>query len=104
MADDPYTDYDDTWDVRADQHWLELLTERYPLVETPDGGKIAGECPRCKHAVDVVIPVEPAPGFYGFEGDDDSVELVVLCNCEMPHEGREAGKRGCGIFGRLDVG
>lgn len=85
---------------------------------------LTGACPRCTHAMDVVIPlrrevvVPVAPAVVGrgrrrptrrrggsTAGTGASYELTASCNCHMLHGERPDDiSVGCGAFGNLRVG
>jgi hypothetical protein len=96
-----YASYGGTYEPRSDQGWVSELLERFKRVDTPDGIKLVGECPRCSHEMDVFVPTAEEPGIYGFEPGESK---VVECNCQMPHEHRADDRRGCGIYGKIDAG
>jgi hypothetical protein len=96
---DPYAGYDRKYDARSDQEWVKLILGSLKQITTPDGIKLVGACPRCKDEMDAFVPTAAEAGTYGFE----ERSVVVACNCRMPHENREAGTQGCGIYGKIDV-
>jgi hypothetical protein len=93
--------------------------------ETRDGGAtvvLHGECPHCKHAMDVELPLKaqagsltlsaPKPTLGGGGGALPTLSRKLRpfaktahCNCRMKHGGRPDNvHEGCGAFGNLKVG
>ena|SRR3712207_1974803 len=81
---------------------------------------LTGDCPRCAHPMDVVVPLrsavavvaDPASakmlrkrrGRKPFVDGDDTFQLTASCNCHMTHAGRPDDVAvGCGAFGNLAV-
>jgi hypothetical protein len=104
MGNDPkssrYADYDGRYEPRSDQQWVTELLDKSTRLDTPDGIKLIGDCPRCGDEMDAFVPTAAEAGVYEFEPGES---IVVACNCQMPHENRAEGRHGCGIYGKIDA-
>ncbi len=84
--------------------WSDAVAESWGLEETADGIRIFGDCPTCRHPSETRVekatvalpgkaPLDPA----------DPVPVLIVCDCTAEHEGRPAGKSGCGRAAYLEV-
>lgn len=78
-----------------------------------EGGMIlVGDCPRCSHQMDFFVATEPSGSLLGTRirgmstrpDEPSEFEKTIVCNCEMPHDGRPEGDSGCGAMARILVG
>ncbi|MFK0136302.1 hypothetical protein [Streptomyces murinus] len=65
---------------------------------------LRGPCPRCRALIEIPLFHElvKAGGHPGVTLSDPAGE-PVLCTCEEDHEGRPAGRTGCGAYWNLVV-
>ena len=110
------------WQYFQPEGWAEKVAHLEQRV-LDDGStvRLAGECPRCEHWMDIEIPVEARTGVSVTRVKDNQrlearralvgpkrpkdFELVVFCNCGAHHPERPAEfPHGCGAFGKIVVG
>jgi hypothetical protein len=106
--------------------WARAVT-RFRTADRDHFGSLLlrGSCPRCHHAMDVLVPLEcdyvavsdaqaaaevaaasEEPRVIPVTKVDNfaSFQLTALCNCHVDHPGRpEDVKEGCGAFGNVKV-
>lgn len=89
------------WSARVEQTWQ--------IEEVPQGVRLHGTCPTCDHDSETrVVVVAVAPGARA-DGGTKSVAsggaepVMVVCDCAEEHDGRPAGRRGCGRAGYLNL-
>jgi hypothetical protein len=76
------------------------------------GGSVvlSGRCPRCKHAMEVLLLIKDYADITVNAAEDNQslaepFEKTAFCNCLSDHTGRpELIPDGCGAFGHLDIG
>jgi hypothetical protein len=88
-------------------------------LEDKSGVLLVGDCPRCTHAMDAVVPIDeivtiPAGAAVEKLGPPaepkqaaklEPFDQVIFCNCGFEHEGRPKDVAyGCGAFALIRVG
>jgi hypothetical protein len=115
MAVDRYRGYDGKYRRVADQLWVADVL-RFPPGSTAHGRRYRGRCPRCGHALDIVVelrsgvirPSIAAPptaesSALARQPAERSLTETIFCNCTEEHEEREKEDKGCGIFGDVAI-
>jgi hypothetical protein len=89
--------------------WAAAVERTWKIEPVPDGVRLYGICPTCDDPSETsVVVVAVAPGASpGAErksvASDGTERVLVVCNCAGEHEGRPAGRRGCGRAGYLNL-
>lgn len=88
------------WGLNQSADFDDTLAAVYTVVESARGKRITfnGICPYCGGKVSCPVDLELVPsdsGAFVAQGASELI-LVIECSCTQPHEGRPAGKSGCG--------
>lgn len=85
--------------------WTRLVEQSWTIEEVSNGLRLFGKCPTCEHQTETrVVLVSLAPGNERKTTDPLKPEpVLVICDCAEEHEGRPAGRSGCGRAGYLEL-
>ena len=84
------------------------LTARMLVDDKRYTAVVAGQCPRCGHHLETVLPLTGYVRDYAVRGIGDDVptqvNVDVLCGCGIPHAGAPPETPGCGVGFRVEFG
>jgi hypothetical protein len=87
--------------------WSDTVARTWQVESVADGLRVFGDCPTCHHPSEVrVVTVTTAPGALPAKTALDPSRpepVLVVCDCTQEHEGRPAGRNGCGRAGYLEL-
>lgn len=89
------------YDDRSDESWAEKVAATFTWDDRDGTWVLSGSCPRCG---DEMYKAFPAEAFLT-EATRGAAKrtVVVACNCEGEHPGRPDGRKGCGVYGGLEL-
>lgn len=83
--------------------WSDAVAQSWTVETVADGLRLAGACPTCRHATETRVQrVTLVPGFKA-AGAPEALPILVACECTDDHEGRPAGRTGCGRAAYLEL-
>jgi hypothetical protein len=109
-----YANYQGEFDPVEDQAWVADVLA-LPASRNPNRWRFRGKCSRCDHDIDIVLeirsgqarPAVTAPpealSTYVRRPAKRTLAETIYCNCTEPHDQREKGEKGCGIYGNLTL-
>ncbi|WP_436529782.1 hypothetical protein [Actinoplanes sp. HUAS TT8] len=84
--------------------WSEAVAEGWNLESVAGGLRLSGDCPTCRHPSETRVE-DATLAVPGRTTADpmDPIPVLIICRCGAEHEGRPAGKLGCGRAAYLEV-
>ncbi|GIF04091.1 hypothetical protein [Actinoplanes siamensis] len=87
--------------------WPEAVERTWAVEQIAGGVRLSGDCPTCGHPTETrVVTVIMAPGARPdprWTPPTGPEPVLVVCDCVQDHEGRPAGRTGCGRAAYLEL-
>ncbi|GLW31615.1 hypothetical protein [Actinoplanes regularis] len=84
--------------------WSDRVAQTWEVEDVTDGLRLFGDCPTCRHPSETrVVVIRTAPGARPGLDLTRPEPVLVVCECAEEHEGRPAGRTGCGRAAYLEL-